>query len=51
MIDRLCQGQLGIVQLTDSFEVVPAKVVRQVAERDKEAVVSLREPSEEEDWW
>ncbi|WP_446007821.1 DUF2058 family protein [Candidatus Electrothrix sp.] len=51
MIDRLCQGQLGIVQLADSFEVVPAKVVRQVAERDKEAVVSLREPSEEDDDW
>ncbi|CAK8713194.1 Nucleoprotein/polynucleotide-associated enzyme [Candidatus Electrothrix laxa] len=50
MIDRLCQGQLGIVQLADSFEVVPAKVVRQVAERDKGAVISLREPSEEEDW-
>jgi uncharacterized protein YaiL (DUF2058 family) len=49
MIDRLCEGQLGIVQLADSFEVVPAKVVRQVAERDKGAVISLREPSEEED--
>jgi uncharacterized protein YaiL (DUF2058 family) len=50
MIDRLCEGQLGIVQLEDSFEVVPARVVRQVAERDTGAVVSLREPSEEEDW-
>ncbi|MCI5211757.1 MAG: DUF2058 domain-containing protein [Candidatus Electrothrix sp. ATG2] len=51
MIDRLCEGQLGIVQLEDSFEVVPAKVVRQVAERDTGAVVSLREPSEEEEDW
>jgi hypothetical protein len=50
MIDRLCEGQLGIVQLVDSFEIVPAKVVRQVAERDTGAVISLREPSEEEDW-
>ena len=50
MIDRLCEGQLGIVQLENGFEVVPAKVVRQVAERDKNAVISLREPSEEEDW-
>ena len=50
MIDRLCEGKLGIVQLENSFEVVPAKVVRQVAERDKGAVISLREPSEEEDW-
>jgi uncharacterized protein YaiL (DUF2058 family) len=50
MIDRLCEGQLGIVQLDNSFEVVPAKVARQVAERDKGAVISLREPSEEEDW-
>ncbi len=51
MIDRLCQGQLGIVQLADSFEIVPAKVVRQVAERDTGAVISLREPSEEDNWW
>lgn len=50
IIDRLCEGQLGIVQLDNSFEVVPAKVARQVAERDKGAVISLREPSEEEDW-
>ncbi len=50
MIDRLCEGQLGIVQLADSFEIVPAKVVRQVAERDKKAVISLREPSEDDDW-
>ena len=50
MIDRLCEGHLGIVQLADSFEVVPAKVVRQVAERDTNAVISLREPSEKEDW-
>ncbi len=50
MIDRLCEGQLGIVQLEESFEVVPAKVARQVAERDTGAVISLREPSEEEDW-
>ncbi|WPD21230.1 MAG: DUF2058 family protein [Candidatus Electrothrix scaldis] len=50
VIDRLCEGRLGIVQLGNSFEVVPAKVVRQVAERDQNAVISLREPSEEEDW-
>jgi uncharacterized protein YaiL (DUF2058 family) len=49
MIDRLCEGQLGIVQLADSFEVVPAKVARQVAERDKGAVISLREPGPGDD--
>ena len=52
MIDRLCEGQLGIVQLDNSFEVVPAKVALQVAERDKGAVISLREPGpgDEEIW-
>ena len=49
MIDRLCEGQLGIVQLDNGFEVVPAKVVRQVAERDKGAVISLREPGPGDD--
>ncbi|MCI5158585.1 MAG: DUF2058 domain-containing protein [Candidatus Electrothrix sp. AUS1_2] len=50
MIDRLCKGQLAIVRLDECFEVVPVKVAQQIAERDQCAVVSLREPSEEEDW-
>ena len=50
MIDRLCKGQLAIVRLEQAFEVVPVKVAQQIAERDQGTVVSLREPSEEEDW-
>jgi uncharacterized protein YaiL (DUF2058 family) len=50
MIDRLCEGNLAIVQLGDNFEVVPAKVAHQVVERDKNAVVVLREPGPEEIW-
>ena len=50
MIDRLSKGQLAVVRLDECFEVVPVKAARQIAERDQGAVVSLREPSEEEDW-
>ena len=47
MIDRLSKGSLAVVRLDESFEVVPAKVARQIAERDKEAVIVLREPGQE----
>jgi len=41
MTDQLSRGQLAIVKLGDGYEVVPAKVARQVASRAKEAVVSF----------
>ncbi len=41
MADQLSRGQLAIVKLGDSYEVVPAKVARQVATRDKEAVIAF----------
>ena len=42
MIDQLCSGQLAIVQLGEKYEVVPAKVAEQIAERKKTAVVSFQ---------
>ncbi|MEA2114046.1 MAG: DUF2058 domain-containing protein [Thermodesulfobacteriota bacterium] len=43
MAEQLSCGQLAIVKLGDSYEVVPAKVARQIASRDKEAVVAFHE--------
>ncbi len=43
MAVQLSIGQLAIVKLGDSFEVVPAKVARQIASRDKEAVIAFHE--------
>ncbi|MBU0943812.1 MAG: DUF2058 domain-containing protein [Proteobacteria bacterium] len=43
MADQLSCGQLAIVKLGDSYEVVPAKVARQIASRDKEAVIVFHE--------
>ncbi len=42
MIEQLSRGQLAIVTLDGSYEVVPAKVARQIAERQKEVVVALQ---------
>jgi len=41
MIEQLSRGQLGIVTLDGSYEVVPAKVASQITERQKEVVVAL----------
>lgn len=41
MAEQLSHGKLAIVKLGDSYEVVPAKVARQIAGRDKEAVVAF----------
>lgn len=41
MVDQLSCGQLGIVKLHDSYEVVPAKVARQIAERDQQSLLLL----------
>ena len=43
MSEQLSCGQLAIVKLDNSYEVVPAKVARQIASRDKEAVVAFHE--------
>jgi hypothetical protein len=39
MTDQLSRGQLAIVKLGAGYEVVSAKVARQITDRDKEAVV------------
>ena len=43
MAEQLSCGQLAIVKLGDGYEVVPAKVARQIASRDEEAVVAFHE--------
>lgn len=45
MADQLSRGQLAIVKLGSGYEVVPAKAARQIASRDKEAVVVFHEKS------
>jgi uncharacterized protein YaiL (DUF2058 family) len=42
--NKLSLGQLAIVILDDGFEVVPARVGRQIADRDPEALVVLHKP-------
>lgn len=41
MIEQLSHGQLAIVTLNGSYEVVPAKVALQILERQKEVVVAI----------
>ena len=41
--DQLSRGQLAIVKLGAGYEVVPAKVARQIASRDTEAVAVFHE--------
>ena len=43
MMEQLSSGQLAIVKLDNSYEVVPAKVARQIASRDKEILVAFHE--------
>lgn len=45
MGDQLSRGQLAIVKLGGSYEVVTAKVARQIASRDQEAVLVFHEKS------
>lgn len=40
MAEQLSNGQLAIVKLGNNYEVVPAKVARQIANRDKEKLVA-----------
>jgi len=43
MADQLSRGQLAIVKLGSSYEVVPAKVAQQIASRDKETLVAFHD--------
>ncbi len=45
MTDQLSRGQLAIVKFGDSYEVVPAKVARQIADRDTKALITFHEKS------
>ncbi|MDR9501574.1 MAG: DUF2058 domain-containing protein [Desulfurivibrionaceae bacterium] len=45
MAEQLSRGQLAIVRLAATYEVVPAKVARQIAQRDPEAVAAFHEGS------
>ena len=43
MTDQLSRGLLAIIKFGDSYEVVPAKVARQIATRDNEAVIAFHQ--------
>ncbi|MBC8209345.1 MAG: DUF2058 domain-containing protein [Desulfobulbaceae bacterium] len=43
MADQLSLGQLAIVKFGNGYEVVPAKVARQIIDRDREFVVAFHE--------
>ncbi|MEA3548443.1 MAG: DUF2058 family protein [Thermodesulfobacteriota bacterium] len=47
MTDQLSRGQLAIVKLGNNYEVVPAKAARQIASRDKEALIVFHDGPEE----
>lgn len=44
-IDQLTRGQLAIVRLGESYELLPALAAKKIAERDPSAVVLLNTPS------
>lgn len=41
MAEQLSSGLLAIVKLGDSYEIVPAKVARQIGQRDRGAVLAF----------
>jgi len=43
MTEQLSRGLLAIAKLGNSYEVVPAKVARQIASRDQEALIVFHE--------
>ncbi|WP_020586629.1 DUF2058 domain-containing protein [Desulfobacter curvatus] len=47
MTRKLGRGQLAIVTLNSVYEIVPAKVARQIADRDPDSLVVLHKPEEE----
>jgi uncharacterized protein YaiL (DUF2058 family) len=49
MTNQLSRGQLAIVKLDNSYEIVTAKVVHQIISRDKDAVVVFHQNVKEED--
>nr|WP_320017011.1 DUF2058 family protein [uncultured Desulfobacter sp.] len=44
---KLGRGQLAIVTLDSVYEIVPAKVARQIVDRDPDSLVVLHKPEEE----
>jgi len=49
MTNQLSRGQLAIVRLDNSYEIVTAKVVHQIISRDKDAVVVFHQDVKEEE--
>lgn len=47
MVKKLSLGQLAIVKLNDTFEIVPAKVAHQIASRDPDSIVVLHSPEDQ----
>ncbi len=45
MTEQLSRGQLAIVKINDNYEVVTAKAAKQIAGRDREALVVFYETS------
>jgi uncharacterized protein len=43
---NLSLGNLAIVRLDDIFEIVPARVARQIADRDQDSLVVLHSPED-----
>jgi len=43
IVDQLSRGRAAIVKLGASYEVVPVKVARQIASRDKDSLLVLHE--------
>lgn len=43
IVEQLSTGQLAIVRFAEKYEVVPAKVARQIASRDQRAVISFHQ--------
>ncbi len=43
MAEQLSSGRLAIITFNDTYEIVPAKVARKIADRDKEALVVFHE--------
>ncbi len=49
MIIQLSQGQLAIVRLDNTYEIVTAKAAHQIASRDKDAVVVFHQDVKEDE--
>lgn len=47
---KLSNGQLAIVTLDDLYEIVPAKIARQIADRDPGSLIVLHNPDEKMIW-